>query len=115
MSGSSNETWRFTAVRAFHRAIEAVGGQSRAADLLDCTQSNLSQLIKKGSLLPSRHVLRLESASGVSKHLLRPDIYPLSLPSESNASGEECEDTLPAYPATVACDPTVKLQRKDIP
>lgn len=105
MENTEHPDWRQEAIAAFHRAIDLLGGQSKTAECLGCTQSNLSQLITRGSLLPSRHVIRMESASGVSRHSLRPDIYPLPISSDPAA--------LTAQPTAVACDPKAKLQRKD--
>jgi DNA-binding transcriptional regulator YdaS (Cro superfamily) len=33
-------------------------------------------LVNKGRRLPAEHVLAVEAATGVSRHDLRPDIYP---------------------------------------
>lgn len=33
--------------------------------------------------VPAEHVLRIEAATGVSRHSLRPDIYPVDLPEVS--------------------------------
>ena len=69
---------------AFRKAVQLAGSQSALARICDCTPANIGQLLAKGSPLPSRFVLRVEAATGVSRHDLRPDIYPV----EDNALGE---------------------------
>lgn len=60
------------------QAVESAGGTSAFARICGCTQSNISQLITKGSPLPARYVLAVEAANlGFSRHHLRPDLYPL--------------------------------------
>lgn len=80
------------------------------AKIAGCTQGNISQLVRRGSLLPVRFVLAVEAATGVSRHALRPDIYPLS----SQPNGHTAPSDLAADPAPVACDQTPKLQPEDI-
>ena len=67
---------RKRAVEAFHRAVEILDGQSATARVAGCTPGNIHQLLNKGSVLPAEYVIPVEAASGVSRHDLRPDIYP---------------------------------------
>lgn len=60
----------------FANAVEAAGGQTEFARVCGCTQGNIWQLLQKKSLLPAQYVLKVESALGVSRHDLRPDLYP---------------------------------------
>lgn len=46
------------------------------AEKLGVTQGTISLWINKGKLLPAECVLAAEAATGVSRHLLRPDLYP---------------------------------------
>lgn len=54
------------------RAIEAVGGLAALADPLGITVQAVSQWDE----VPPRRVLAVEKISGVSRHELRPDLYP---------------------------------------
>lgn len=54
------------------RAIEAVGSSQELARKLGITPQALSQWLR----VPPLRVLDVERASGVSRHDLRPDIYP---------------------------------------
>lgn len=77
-------------------------------------QPTVWKWLQTSKRLPPEHVLAVEADTGVSRHLLRPDIYPLSLPTEGIDPGEECGSIVPDSYAPVPCDRVVKLQRKDI-
>jgi len=57
---------------ALERAIEAAGGITRLAESLQITKQAVSQWDE----VPPLRVLQVERASGVSRHELRPDLYP---------------------------------------
>lgn len=61
---------------ALKRAVELLGGQSAIARLLGVTQPSVWAWLNRGKELPAEHVLAVEAATGVSRHDLRPDIYP---------------------------------------
>jgi len=54
------------------RAAAAVGGVPRLAELLNCTR----QAIYQWDRVPADRVLEIERLAGVSRHDLRPDLYP---------------------------------------
>lgn len=58
---------------ALERAIDAVGGPTKLAGALGVTKQAISQWEE----VPPRRVLAVERASGVPRHELRPDLYPL--------------------------------------
>ena len=60
--------------------VEAYGSQEAAAAALGVFQSTVSRWTKQSRQLPAEHVLQAERDTGISRHLLRPDIYPLDLP-----------------------------------
>jgi DNA-binding transcriptional regulator YdaS (Cro superfamily) len=68
-----------TPFEAFDLAITRAGSQAALAKICGCTPGNINQLVKKRSDLPAEYVLAVEAATGVSKHDLRPDIYPRGL------------------------------------
>lgn len=55
------------------RAKESVGGQDKLAKLIGVTPQAVSQWDE----VPPLRVLAVEAASGVSRHELRPDLYPV--------------------------------------
>lgn len=65
---------------ALKRAITGAGSQAALARLCSVTQPAVAQWVQKGGSLPAEHVLKVEAATGVSRHDLRPDIYPVDLP-----------------------------------
>lgn len=55
------------------RAIAAAGGVTRLAEAVGVSRSAVSQWPR----VPANRVLAVEKATGVPRHELRPDIYPL--------------------------------------
>lgn len=66
-----------TSVVALAEAVAAVGSQSAMARLLNVSQTAVWKWINGGKCLPAEHVLKVEQATGISRHELRPDLYPL--------------------------------------
>jgi DNA-binding transcriptional regulator YdaS (Cro superfamily) len=62
--------------QALRRAIEIAGSQSALARICAVSQAAVWKWLAKGKHLPAEHVLRVEKATGVSRTLLRPDLYP---------------------------------------
>lgn len=60
-------------------AAKAVGSQTSLAKVLGCTPQNVQRMCATGRV-PAKHVLKIEAASGVSRHDLRPDLYPEASP-----------------------------------
>lgn len=56
------------------KAIKAAGSQSELARKLELTPQAVQGWTKKG--LPAERVIQVERETGVSRHELRPDIYP---------------------------------------
>ncbi|MBA1200487.1 helix-turn-helix domain-containing protein [Pseudomonas capeferrum] len=57
------------------RAILAASSGKALAQILGVTPMAVSYWKVRG--VPARHVLPIEKATGVSRHELRPDLYPL--------------------------------------
>ena len=57
-------------------AVLKSGSQSAFARLCGVSQTAVWKWLQSAKRLPAEHVLKVERATGVSKHLLRPDIYP---------------------------------------
>lgn len=58
------------------RAVRAAGSQSAFGRLLNKRQSVVFGWLKDEKPLPAEHVLKVEEATGISRHDLRPDLYP---------------------------------------
>lgn len=61
---------------ALVEAVQHLGGQAATARLLGITQPSVWAWLKNGKPLPGEHVLKVEGATGISRHDLRPDLYP---------------------------------------
>lgn len=67
----------FEALMACH---DAAGGQSPLARALGCTQPAVWKMIQSAKRMSPEYVLTAERIYGVSRHDLRPDIYPRNYP-----------------------------------
>jgi len=89
---------------ALREAVAKAGGQVATARICGVSQPAVWKWLQSGKRLPAEYVLAVEAKTGVSRHLLRPDIYPLSLPAEGIDPGEDCGAVIPTPPGSVACD-----------
>jgi DNA-binding transcriptional regulator YdaS (Cro superfamily) len=79
---------------ALLRSIEVAGSQSALARLLCCSTTSVWKMVNKAGRMSHEYVLKAEAETGVSRHELRPDIYPIE------NSGASC--TPEAAPAAVS-------------
>ncbi|RXD05380.1 helix-turn-helix domain-containing protein [Sphingomonas sp. UV9] len=70
-------------VEALNSAVEIAGSQSAMSRICGVGQPAVWKWLQIGKRLPAEYCLSVEAATGVSKHLLRPDIYPADLSSIS--------------------------------
>lgn len=61
---------------ALRAAVDCVGSQSAMGRLLGLSQASVSKWVRLKKPLPAEHVLTVERATGISRHDLRPDLYP---------------------------------------
>ena len=52
------------------------GNQSKFASAIGTSQQNISNWLRAERELPAEYVLRAEAATGIARHVWRPDIYP---------------------------------------
>lgn len=64
-----------TTLSALQDAVAKAGGQTALARAIGKTQGHISQWLRR-EYVPAEEVLKIEAATGVSRHQLRPDIYP---------------------------------------
>lgn len=57
-------------------AVRAAGSQSAFGRLIGRSQSTVHDWLADDKPLPAEYVLAVEAATGISRHDLRPDIYP---------------------------------------
>ena len=80
-----------TRLEALKLAVQAAGTQVIFANALGVSQPTVCRWLSQSKQIPAEFVLRVERLYGVSKHHLRPDIYPSSL---FDPDPEAIEDTL---------------------
>lgn len=85
---SSHGTASSSASNALIDAVQQLGGQAATARLLGITQPSVWAWVKHGKLLPGEHVLKVEGATGISRHDLRPDLYPREPGSDHDATAD---------------------------
>jgi DNA-binding transcriptional regulator YdaS (Cro superfamily) len=105
-------TQSVTPSQALVRAVAIAGGQSATARICNKSQSAVWKWLQSERSLPAEHVLAMEAATGVHRHLLRPDIYPISL--GRAGSGADSAPVMPTEPASVVCDQPAKAQRAKV-
>jgi DNA-binding transcriptional regulator YdaS (Cro superfamily) len=62
------------------QAVRKMGSQSAFARLISMSQTTVYEWLRDQRPLPAEHVLGVEAATGISRHDLRPDIYPIESP-----------------------------------
>ncbi|WP_245892275.1 transcriptional regulator [Novosphingobium guangzhouense] len=65
-------------------AVEIAGSQSALARMAEVSSTAVWKWVQSSKRLPAEYVLRVEAATGVSRHHLRPDIYPVEMPEASS-------------------------------
>lgn len=66
---------------ALKDAIAALGGtQAELARICKVSPTAVWKWVQSSKQLPAEFVLDVEAATGISRHRLRPDIYPADLP-----------------------------------
>lgn len=78
-------TNRMTPFEALEAAVEAAGTQCKFADALGVSQPTVWRWLQSSKRLPAEHVLTAERLYGISRHDLRPDIYPRNYPPAPDA------------------------------
>lgn len=96
-----------TPFEALKGSVDIVGSQSAFARLCGVSQTAVWKWLQSGKRLPAEHVLTVEAETGVSRHLLRPDIYPLA----EGTLGLPAVSDLSQSPRLVAFDQTSELKR----
>lgn len=61
---------------ALNRAIEVAGSQSELARAIGVSSTSVWRMVNRAKRMSAQLVLKAEAATGVSRHDLRPDLYP---------------------------------------
>jgi DNA-binding transcriptional regulator YdaS (Cro superfamily) len=66
-----------TPFEALQLAIAKAGSQAEIARIAEVSTTAVWKWVQSSKRVPAEFVLKIEAATGVSRHDLRPDIYPL--------------------------------------
>jgi len=99
---------RIAASAAFRESVVKAGSQSAFSRQVGVLQQTVSNLLARGDVLPAEYVLRTEESFGVSRHVLRPDIYPLVATSASTSPEDQAIAT---FRADTDFDNVAKMKR----
>lgn len=91
---------------ALKLAVERTGSQTAFAELCGVSQTAVWKWLDGDKHLPAEHVLKVEAATGVSRHELRPDIYPLEPPAPTEAAFPRGAALASSSPEDGASDPS---------
>ncbi|MEE4451481.1 transcriptional regulator [Novosphingobium resinovorum] len=103
-----------TPYEALCEALEIAGSQSELARIAGVSQTAVWKWIQTSKRVSHTCVLRIEDATGVSRHFLRPDIYPASLEVTDEVYNLSQAQRLDRRVDPVVCDHPAKAQRKDV-
>lgn len=98
------------AIDALTEAVMVTGSQSAFERKTGAKQQKVSYWLKHRRPLPGEYVLRTERETGVSRHRLRPDLYPAELSSPPPLVGDHEGFVAPGAPI-VPCDRSALLHR----
>jgi DNA-binding transcriptional regulator YdaS (Cro superfamily) len=98
-----------TPFEALQLAVSDAGSQSALARICGVSQTAVWKWLQSSKRLPAEYCLVVERETGVSKHLLRPDIYPAGL--SSDPLPDDTSGFVGTGAPTVACDRGALLNR----
>jgi len=90
---------------ALQRAVSIVGSQSAFGRLLGRNQSSVHDWLKGMKPLPAEHVLKVEAETGISRHALRPDLYPRDPAAEAATALDIAAPRREAHPDVGGMEP----------
>lgn len=101
-----NSLSQFEALQA---AVRVAGSQSELARICGLSQPAVWKWLQSSKRVPAEYVLRIEARTGVSRHHLRPDIYP------SPVAIDQALQTLAPAEAQVRCHRSLEAQSAGAP
>ena len=101
-----------TPFKALDLAVTRTGSQAAMAKLCDVSQPAVWKWLKESKQLPAEHVLTVERATGVSREMLRPDIYPPGLQAGIPFQTDPLEGRLAPSPDEHSCESRAESQSK---
>ena len=100
-----------TPLEAITIAIEIAGSQVDLARRCDCSQTAVWKWLQSAKRVGDGYALLVEYATGMSRHFLRPDLYPLEgRPTPALPDHPAVSNWLSQVNATHPCETKAKLQ-----
>lgn len=97
---------------AFARAVRTIGSQSATARIIGKSQTAVFNKLKAQGLVWDTAVLKLEAATGIPKHILRPDLFEAPPEPSPPSSASTSTNLAHAHPH-VRCDPPAPSHPRD--
>ncbi len=66
-----------TGIDALRRAKEKLGSEQALADVVGVKQPSVNYMLRSGKRVPAEWCIPVEEATGITRHALRPDLYPI--------------------------------------
>lgn len=66
---------------ALQEAVKVAAGQSNLARMIEASQAAVWKMLHKARRASAQYVIQIERHTGVSRHRLRPDLYPVEIAS----------------------------------
>lgn len=83
-------SYNFTPFEALEQAIAVAGSQAALGKICGVSQTAVWKWLQSSKRVPAEYVLATEAATGVSKHALRPDIYPREIMTDQGSEDRFC-------------------------
>lgn len=97
-------SYNLSPFQALEAAVAAAGSQAALGEICGVSQTAVWKWVQSAKRMPAEYVLRAEAATGVSKHDLRPDIYPREIMTDTRAEDRFCGIDLSARNRTTGVD-----------
>ncbi|AUW59423.1 hypothetical protein C1T17_16345 [Sphingobium sp. SCG-1] len=106
---------QITPFEALQKAVETACSQSALARICGVSQTAVWKWLQSSKRVPAEYVLRVEAATGIPRHWLRPDIYPADMPPPVSVEPEiECGPVLSAHIVAGQSNHIGKLHSRNI-
>lgn len=83
-------SYNLTPFEALEQAIAVAGSQGALGRICGVSQTAVWKWLQSSKRVPAEYVLATEAATGVSKHDLRPDIYPREIMIDQGGEDRFC-------------------------
>jgi len=83
-------SYNLSPLEALEQAVAVAGSQAALGKICGVSQTAVWKWLQSSKRVPAEYVLATEAATGVSKHDLRPDIYPREIMVDGHVEDRFC-------------------------